>query len=153
MRRIVLIAALAAVSGLAGCLARTMNLPADFVKVEQPYGGPYAVRGISADGVMIALRFERNPQNGTLAFWTEAMTNQVVSGRGYKAAGSEDVASAAKVPGRLLTFTAQKQGVGFTYVLVVFVQGSDILIGEAGGRTDAVEPKLAEIKKALLTAR
>jgi hypothetical protein len=153
MKPIALLAGLAAVAGLAGCFVRTMNLPADFVKVEETYPGPYAVRAISADGVMVALRSEKNPQNGTLAFWTEAVANQMVSARGYQAAGNEDVTSVANVPGRLLTFTAQKRGVGFTYVLAVFVQGADILIGEAGGRTDAVQPKLAEIKKALVSAR
>jgi hypothetical protein len=55
--------------------------------------------------------------------------------------------------GRLLTFSMQKQGVTFSYILAVFVKGNDILIAEAGGKAEAVEPKLAEIKKALLTSK
>ena len=141
-----------AVAAMAGC-TRTMALPPDFVKVEGSGFGSCAVRGISADGVMVALRSERGPAGGTLGFWTEAITHQVVGGLGYKAAGDEAVESAAGVPGRVLTFTAEKQGVAFTYVVAVFVQGGDLLVAEAGGRTDAVGPKRAGIRRALLTVR
>lgn len=152
MKLVAVIAIVAAVS-LTGCITRTMTLPPGFVRIEDANVGQYAVRGMSADGVMIALRAEKNPQNGNLAFWSQAIATQMVSGRGYKAAGSEDVTSAAGTPGRLLTFTLQKQGVQFTYLLTVFVQGDEILLGEAGGKSGDVEPKLAEIRKALLTAR
>ena len=153
MQRIALVAALAVAAASAGCMAGTMTLPPDFVKVQDRGADSYAVRGISADGVMVALSRQENPPNGTLAFWTEAVTNQMVSGRGYKAAGSEPIASAENVPGRLLTFTTEKQGAAFTYMAAVFVKGNDILIAEAGGRTDVVEPKLADIQKAFRSVK
>lgn len=143
---------LSAVAALGGC-TRAMELPRDFVKVEDGAPGSSAVRGISADGVMVALRSEKGPAGGSLGFWMEAITHQMVGGLGYKPAGSEAVQSTTGVPGRVMTFTTEKQGVAFTYLVAVFVQGGDILIAEAGGCTDAVEPKSVEIRHALLTAR
>ncbi|MCX5677076.1 MAG: hypothetical protein NTX87_18970 [Planctomycetota bacterium] len=143
---------LLAAMGLAGCTLRSMDLPPDFVSVDKAYLGPYAVRAVAADGVMVALRVEPNPERGTLVFWTEAITNQM-AGQGYKAVQCEEVTAATGEAGRLLIFSAQKQGVTFSYILAVFVKGNDILIAEAGGKAATVEPKLAEIKKALLTAK
>jgi hypothetical protein len=152
MRKIAVAVMLLAVMGWAGCMLHSMDLPPDFVSVDKGYLGPYVVRAVAADGVMVALRVEPNPERGTLAFWTEAITNQM-AGQGYKAAKCEDVTAATGEAGRLLTFSVQKQGVAFSYILAVFVKGNDILIAEAGGKAATVEPKLAEIKKALLTAK
>jgi hypothetical protein len=152
MNRTAVAVVLVAAMGLAGCAIHSMGLPPDFIGVEKSYLGPYLVRAVSADGVMVALRAEPNPERGTLAFWTKAITNQM-AGQGYKAAKSEDVTCETGEAGRLLTFSMQKQGVTFSYILAVFVKGNDILIAEAGGKAEAVEPKLAEIKKALLTSK
>jgi len=123
------------------------------VRLQGPEPESYVLRGISADGVMVALRTERNPENGSLDFWTEAVTRQMVAAQGYKATGSEVVVSDGQLPGRLLTFATRRQGVDFTYGVAVFVQGGDLFIAEAGGRTGAVEPKWDAIRKALLSLR
>jgi len=137
---------------LCGC-AGTMTLPANFVPVEKDQLGPYLVRGISADGVVIALRCETNPKEGTLDFWVNAVTNQLAGAAGYKLEKSDALTSDAGVPGKLLTFSAQIEGAPFTYLAAVFVKGSTILVAEAGGKTDAVAPKMEEIRKAFLTAK
>lgn len=137
---------------LAGC-AHTMTLPATFVPVGSEDLGDYCVRGISADGVVVALKTQTNPKEGTLDFWVNAATNQLTGGAGYKLDKSEGLASETGTPGKLLTFSTQLEGAPFTYLLAIFVQGGTILVGEAGGKTDAVTPKLEEIRKAFATAK
>jgi hypothetical protein len=146
-------AVLAALPVLGGCATHTMTLPATFVPVEKAYQGGYVVRGVSADGVVLGLTRELNPEHGTLEFWTEAVGNRLAVGRNYKPAGSEAVKSDAGLVGRLMTFEDQQQGVNYLYMVAVFVQGGDILVTEAGGKADVVRPRAAEIRKALLSVR
>jgi hypothetical protein len=153
MYRIALLAALLGLTSATGCLMQTLSLPPNFIKVDKPSQGAYAVRGVSADGVVVALRTESNPEGGTLDFWTEAVTDQMTRDRGYSAAGSEAVKSDAGLPGRLLKFSTHRQGTAFTYLLAVYVQGGNILIAEAGGKADTVEEKLADLRKSLLSVR
>ena len=152
MRRILIIAMLWGTVACIGCM-HTMNLPPNFVPVNKADMGDYAVRGVSVDGVVVALRSETNPERGTLDFWSQAITNQMTVSQGYKLDSSDDVASASGAPGRLLTFSTEKQGTAFAYLLAVFVQGNDILLAEAGGKADAVQPRLADIRKSLLSAK
>lgn len=152
MKRTLLLAALAAVV-LTGCVTRTMTLPPNFINVDKDAMGIYAVRAVAPDGAMVSLRTEKNPQNGTLDFWTQAVTNQLTQGRGYKVVKSEEVTSDAGLPGRLLTFSTERKGVTFTYLVALFLQGQEILIAEAGGKSEAMDPRAAELCKSLLTAK
>jgi len=138
-------------AGLSGCLPM-MNLPRDFIHVEQKDLGDYAIRGVSADGVVVALRSRPNMDNGTLAFWAKAMTNEM-TGRGYKLISSEDVTSNSHLPGRMLTFSVHSRGAPFTYMLAVYVRKDAVLIAEVGGRAEAVKAVEADIQESLLTVR
>jgi len=143
-------AATALAAAAAGC-APTMDLPDGFVKV----GGdePYDMRAVSADGVVLALRGHDNPEDGTLAFWAEAVRNELTGGRDYKLTGDDPVASSGGLDGRLLSFSAERSGAPFTYLVAVFVTRRRVLVAEAGGAADAVKGKLAAIRRAMLTAR
>jgi hypothetical protein len=153
MRRIALILVLAGVVNMAGCMMRTLTLPNNFIRVDKAWQGDFALRGVSADGVVVGLRSEVNPEGGTLDFWTEAIGDQMTKGRGYKATGSEAVTSAGGTGGRLLSFSEERQGVVYTYLVAVYVQGPDILVAEAGGKAEAVAAHQDEIHKALLSVR
>jgi hypothetical protein len=153
MRTLTLLVMLAAVAASSGCGLHAMTLPADFVAVEPYDRGPYEVRGVSADAVVLALRRETNPEHGSLDFWTQAIGRQMTERRGYQATGSEAVTSVGGAAGRLLSFTEERQGVLYTYRVAVYVQGSDILVAEAGGKAGAVAAHQEEIRKALLSVR
>jgi hypothetical protein len=153
MRRITLGLACVGVMFLAGCLEGSMSLPPNFIRVGQTGAGGFVQRGISADGVVVGLRTEKNPMGGTLEFWTEALGNQMTGDHGYKALGREDIKSDTGVPGRLLRFSSDRRGTEFTYLVAVYVQGDDILIAEAGGKADLVEAKMADIRKSLLSVK
>ncbi len=145
-------AALSGAMMAAGCVA-TMDMPDGFVQVKNDGDDLYRMRGVSADGVVCALRTHDNPKRGTLAFWSEAVKNELVSSKGYKLIKSEPVQSRAGRPGTLMTFSAERSGTAFTYLLAVFVSRGKVLIAEAGGKADRVKPRLGAIKNAMLSAK
>ena len=154
MRRTTLAVIGLGVAALAGCQPHSLRVPADFVPVDREGWDPYDVRAVSADGCAVGLKSEPNPKKATLEFWSEAVTNELTEGQGYRLVGkAEPVTSETGVAGRLLTFTIETSGVPFTYLVALFVQPDVILIAQAGGKTEALKPKLDAIRKALLSAK
>jgi len=155
MKHALLTTTIAALAFACGC-GTTLDLPENFVAVDEGNLGPYEARGVSADGMGIAVRLEENAENGTLAFWTEAVRRQLAS-RGYTLDKTEDVESDAGLAGTLMTFTTDRGGRPYTYLVAVFVRTSlfgdgDVLVAEAGGETITVTPRLDDLRAALLSA-
>lgn len=148
-RRLVMVVAmcLCAVSG--GCI-HGMETPGNLVNVEQ-YGDGFVARAISADGVVVGLRQQVNPDNGTLDFWAQAIENEMQAAKGYRLVKKENVTSSAGRPGRWMEFTVQQPGGTFRYINVVYVAQKAVLIAEAGGKDAAVESHMADIRKAMLS--
>ena len=147
-----LIAIALACVALGGC-APAITMPPGFVAVENNQLGPYEQRAVSADGVVVALRKEANPKGATLDFWATAVRDELVTRRGYHLATEESVESISGTPGRLVTCTARRSGAEFTYLAAVYVEGSQVLVVEAGGKADALASKLPEVRKALTSIR
>ena len=152
MKRTMTTAALLCVLAAVGCRP-AIDMPDGFVTVEDSDRDPYDLRAVSADGVALGVRRHDNPENGTLDFWAEAVRNELTSGRHYKLAKTEPIESKAGLSGRLLTFTVEKSGTPFTYVVAVYVSSRQVTLAEAGGKTEAVKPRLAAIKEAMATVR
>jgi len=152
MKCVAIVPLVLAASMVAGCAA-AMELPGSFVEVGEADRGMYDLRAVSADGAVLAVRRQDNPQKGTLEFWTEAVKNELTTGPGYKLLKTEPVTSTSGVPGRMLTFAAEKRGVDYTYLVGLYVGSSGILIAEGGGKAEGVNSRLDEIKKAMLTVR
>lgn len=149
MKNLTIALALIVMVASAGC-QRTMDIPTDFVPA---YSGAHPVWAVSADGVVVALRKPyENPKNGTLEFWAKAAKNELTD-RGYKLASDEEIISESGLAGRLLSFSAEKKGVAFSYLLAVYVHRGEVLIAEAGGKAEAVKPKTEDIKNALFSVR
>ena len=145
----ILIAVTAA--GLAGGCGHGIDTPDGFVSVDQV--GEFQTRAVSADGVVIGLRIQDNPDDGTLEFWSTAIENEITDRRGYELVDTEAVINEAGTPGTLMTFDAKRETLEMAYMLAVFVDGSDVLVAEAGGPADAFAPHKDAIRAALLTAR
>ena len=153
MKRILTATILAVLAAAAGC-GPTMDLPDGFVRAHKPGLFGYALRGVSADGVVAGVRDSyENPANGTLSFWATAIRNELIRSRGYVPVADEAVKSDTGVCGRLMTFGAERSGAAFTYVVAVYVTGRQVHVAEAGGRAEAVGPKTASLKTALLSVR
>jgi hypothetical protein len=139
-----------AVTMVAGC-SHTMTLPGGFVQLGNDARGAYLVRGISADKAVVALEQHPNPKNGTLDFWVQAMKDEMKTGRGYELSGEENVTSQSGEAGHMMTF--KQESTDNRYVLCVYVDWQTVLVAQAGGKSSAIEPRMKDIKQAMLSAR
>jgi len=134
-----------------------MDMPDNFVSVDDHNRGSYDVRGVSADGMVLAARHEDNAKNGTLAFWAQAVKRELAA-RSYTLSKSQDVESIGGLAGKLMTFSVNRGGRPFTYMTAVFVKkglldDGEVIVAEAGGEESVFKPRQDEIRKALLTIR
>jgi hypothetical protein len=131
---------LALAATLAGCHTFTLEVPEDFVALDEPSSSDYAVRTTNADGVVLAVREVDNDRHGTLAFWRKAIDNRVRAVNGYALISDEEVHAATGEPGRRLCFGRDESNQTFAYELTVFVtkpdatSGGHVLVVEAGGK-------------------
>jgi hypothetical protein len=130
-----------------------LKLPADFVEVEGGERSGFEVRAIAADGTVVGLRRRKNPENGTLKFWMDAVKRELTGGRGYELLAEEDVESDAGEPGKLMKFSAKSRGQEGRYLVALFVTDGEVLVAEAGGKADAVKAHEDEIRKSFLSVR
>jgi hypothetical protein len=136
---------------VAGC-SHTMALPPGFVQLGScDARGDYLVRGISADKAVVALEQHPNPKNGTLEFWVHAMKDEMKTGRGYELSNEENVTSQSGQTGHMMTFKQESQDM--RYVVCVYVDWQTVLVAQAGGKTAAIEPRMNDIRQAMLSAR
>lgn len=146
------IAIVLAGTALGGCEPK-IQFPTGFVEVEKYDLGPYDQRAVSADGVVMALRSETNPKNASLDFWVKAIRDELVERRGYPLSKEESIEADDGRRGKLMTFTALRSGVEFTYMVAVYVTVKKVLIAEAGGKSETVAPKAADFRKAFTGIR
>ena len=131
----------------------TLNLPEGFVEVEAHRRGRFEQRAVAADGTVIGLRRQNNPENGSLKFWDAAIKRELTEGRGYRIEAEEEVKSDAGKTGRLMEFTTESLGKEAAYGVALFVTDGQVLVAEAGGSAEAMKSRADEIRKCLLTAR
>ncbi|MHC4982024.1 MAG: hypothetical protein ACYTF6_02510 [Planctomycetota bacterium] len=152
MRYAIITTVLAGAFAIAGC-AGDMDLPENFVHVGKDKLDDYHVRGISADGVVVGLRSEDNAKKGTIEFWTQAIEDELKTGRGYKLTASEEIESRGGLAGRLMTFSTHLRGAEFKYLLAIYLKGDKVLIAEAGGKADVLDKHAPALREALLSVR
>ncbi len=151
LKLMVILTSAAAVCMAGGCEA-TMDLPDGFVKVDRQYS-QYDMRAVSADGVALSVRTEDNPQDGTLEFWSQAVSAELEGRQGYTLVDNSEVGPAGNPDGVMMEFDVVKRGNNMKYLVAVFVQTGQVVVAEAAGPAEAVTPTDADIRKALLSAR
>lgn len=107
----------------------------------------YRYRATSADGVVLAVRREKNDPKGSLQFWASAIGNEL-SERGYGTPETERVKSKDGTAGQRLEYKTHKNGRPNVLWITVFVSDSRIVVVETGG--DAEHFK--KVEKELATA-
>jgi hypothetical protein len=135
----------------AGC--HTITPPPNFMPVQRADLGDYDQRVVSADGVVIGVRSQSTHSAGTLEFWSQALANELVASKGYQLASTEDAPATNGRTCKVMTFRYSLRGNSMTYLLAVFVDGRDVLLAEAGGKSEAVQKQLLAIRQSLLSAR
>lgn len=129
----------------AGCSG--YRLPAGYVKVDPPWDARF--KAVSAEGSALTYRVEQNPENGDLAFWEKAITNQLVEVRGYQRTAREEIRNRNGTPGVQMTFDYNQVGVEYVYVLGLYVRWGSVHVIEAAGPKDKFTTDQPEISKAI----
>jgi len=129
-----------------------LQLPERFVMLTDDANlarGRYEVRATTPDGVVVGVQSLEHRVDGSLAFWTEAITRRVRDQQGYALVSEEDVRSASGESGHLMRFARDLDGHGYKYSIALFVTPDRIYLVEAGGRTVAYDALESGIEEAI----
>ncbi|APR85437.1 Hypothetical protein A7982_10786 [Minicystis rosea] len=141
MNRFILWAALPVLSALAiGCGPSVrMQTPPGFAVLEGQQ--EYVYRATSADGVVIAVRAEKNEPRGNLDFWAEAVDDKLRR-NGYVPDGaSAEVRTSTGLSGREMKYKREQGGRSYRFWSVVFVIDQRVWVVEAGGDAERFKEK------------
>ncbi len=143
-RRAAVLVAVAALAGLGGCTP-VIATPPGFAELDS--GDGYRYRASNADGVVLAVRREKNDPKGDLAFWSGAIDAQLRRA-GYTAVEAHDV-EAAGVKGKQIRYLITRSGREHAYWVNVFVTPKKVITLEAGGDKELFAHEEEAIKKAI----
>jgi hypothetical protein len=111
--------AILAVFLLAGCAIQA-NVPDKFLKLKND---SYEFKATSADDAIFWVRrFDTDAEGSSLDFWQEALTNNLVKGRGYKLVKSDALETRGGRQGRALILEASVGGETRRELFCVFLK-------------------------------
>jgi hypothetical protein len=113
-----------------GCHGFEIKTPDGFAELDG--NDDYSYRATSAEGVVLAVRKEKNDPEGGLDFWSSAVKNDLTQ-RGYRLVESKNVKSKNGVAGTELRCEMTRAGRPNVLWVAVFVSGSRVIVVEAGG--------------------
>ncbi len=143
-----MLATLVALSCAACGPRASIRTPAGFAVLDDQK--EYVYRASTADGVVIAVRAEKNEPLGSLEFWAEALDAQLRRG-GYAPDGAPiDVRTAGGLTGKQAKYTRADGGRKYRFWTAVFVTADRVWVVEAGGDEERFKGKVEEgIRKAI----
>ncbi len=136
---------------LAGCAIHA-DVPDSFLKLKND---SYEFKATSADDAMLWVRrFDTEPEESTLDFWQEALTNNLVQGRGYRLVSNDQIQTRSGRPGRVLVLEANVGGQTQRELFAVFLKehlwGSpSIYVAEYVAPAPLFEQYLERVRKAI----
>lgn len=148
MRRSIWILTLAAVV-LGGCSTARISTPSGFAAQKDD---AYDWRASDGEGVVLAVRSEKNDPQGDLAFWSSAVDVRLRKA-GYTAQDRRDVKSIDGRAGKQLRYEVASEGRTLAFWVTVFVTDHRVVIVEAGGDTELFAPKTKVVEAAIASLR
>jgi hypothetical protein len=149
MKRMVWMLTLAATM-LGGCTTTGLATPSGFAA--QPDPGTYDYRASDGEGVVLAVRSEKNELRGDLPFWTAAVDVELRQA-GYQAEDQRDVTSADGHTGRQTRYVIADGGRELSFWVTLFVTERRVVIVEAGGDRTFFEPKAQTVQQAIASLK
>ncbi|KIG15340.1 hypothetical protein DB30_05672 [Enhygromyxa salina] len=131
---------------LGGCATTTLATPTGFAAHDE--GKTYDFRASDGEGVVIAVRTEKNRPSGDLLYWSATLDVQLRK-TGYEPLDRVDVKSADGHAGKQLRYVLHDGGREMVYWLSVFVTDARVVVVEAGGDAAFFEPKAAQVEAAI----
>ncbi len=138
--------ALLALGPASGCgRGFTITTPSGFAELEDQ--DHYGYRATDAQGVVLAVRREKNEPYGDLSFWSGAVDAQLRR-KGYKALKAVDV-SAGGVKGKQIRYNVSRAGRNHSFWMTVFVTDDVVVTVEVGGDVEYFEKAEEHLVKAI----
>lgn len=104
----------------------------------------YVYRATSAEGVVLAVRAEKNEPQGNLDFWADAL-DRTLRRAGYVAEGNPgSVRSGNGLSGRVHKYTRDQGGRAQRFWIAVFVTEGRVWVVEAGGDAQRFKGKIQD---------
>ncbi|MEL6543215.1 MAG: hypothetical protein AAFQ82_01235 [Myxococcota bacterium] len=128
---------------LTGCTSFQASPPEGFA----PFDDWWEFRAVSPEGVTFRVREEDNEPEADLAFWSEALKNRM-DDAGYVFVKDGEV-KAGSVSGYALELAAPFGQTDYSYLIAIFVQGSDIVIVESAGEVTEFSERRSAIDTAI----
>lgn len=149
----ILMMALGASAG--GCATFRMTTPAGFAELDD--NDDFDYRATNAEGVVVAVRSERNTLRGNLDFWAGAVSERLRT-QGYAPDGApRPVQNSSGLHGVQLRFLRDGNGRVLRYWVTVFVRDSGFLrrgrvfVIEAGGDREVFDRAIPAVERAIAT--
>ncbi len=127
------------------CKDFSITTAPEFVELEDQ-GPEYAYRATTSDGVVLAVRIQKLPEEQRrLAFWEQAVTRSLRED-GYAMVEAHDVQSADGVAGRSVRFGRDLDSKPFAYVTDLYLVSNKLVVVEAGGEKQVFEAVKASVE-------
>lgn len=149
MKRLIL-AAFALATLTTGCATAHLDTPSGFAAHDDD--PIYDFRASDGEGVVVAVRTEKNDPKGDLAYWTAALDVQLRKA-GYEALEAQDVTSADGHGGKQIRYVIDVDGRELVFWLSVFVTKREVVLVEAGGDAEFFGPKVTDVEAAIGSLR
>lgn len=137
------------VSVLGGCGAAKVDLPPHFGKLGDQTS--FNIRGVSATGVVVAVRTEKNELHADAGFWAEVIDSRLKAG-GYIREKFAPI-RLADMDGQELRYSRELDGRSHRYWLSVLTTPKRVYLVEAGGDAEVFDSQKMEIEKAMASFR
>ncbi len=150
---LILTVALGASAG--GCASFHMTTPAGFAELDD--NDDFDYRATNAEGVVVAVRSERNRLRGNLEFWSRAVDERLRSQGYVPEAEPRPVQNSSGLRGVQLRYARDYAGRPLRYWVTVFVRDSGFLrpsrvfVVEAGGDREVFERAVPAVERAIAT--
>lgn len=136
-----------------GCASRhfAIESPDDFVELEEGRQREqgYALRSLSAYGVVLGVREIANDRHGSRDFWVDAIRNRLRRTGAYALLEEADVRATTGEEGHQMRFGHDQDGHPYRYWVTVFVTTDRIYVVEAGGREERFVEAQALVEEAV----
>lgn len=125
--------------------------PAGFLELNNQSNAGFDYRATHPDGLVTSVRVIANKPQGTLAFWSRAVENQMRESHGYSLLAKRPMTSRDGTAGEQLQFGHDEGQKPHLYYLTLFADQDDIFILEQGGNKELVERHASELDSAVTT--
>jgi hypothetical protein len=127
-----------------------LTAPNGFAEIDK--SDPYAYRAATAQGVVVAVRSEKNELHANVDFWADAIDLRLRK-QGYTAESAKLVKSASGMEGKQIRYSREEDQRTYRYWLTVFANSDRVYVVEAAGDKEAFDPAVKSVEETVLSLK